>query len=33
MKYIDVVAALKPNDPKVIAAVKRIEDARFSADR
>lgn len=33
MKFIDVVAALKPDDPKVIAAVKRIEDARFVDDR
>ncbi|MDP6637248.1 MAG: tetratricopeptide repeat protein [Phycisphaerae bacterium] len=32
MKYIDVVAALKPDDPKIIAAVKRIEDARFVLD-
>jgi tetratricopeptide (TPR) repeat protein len=33
MKFIDVVAALKPDDPKVLAAVKRIEDARFVMDR
>jgi len=32
MKYIDVVAAIKPDDPKVAAAVKRIEDARFAMD-
>ena len=33
MEYIDVVSALRPNDPSVAAAVKRIEDARFVADK
>ncbi len=32
MKYIDAAAALNPNDPKITAAVKRIEDARFVTD-
>ena len=29
MQYIDIVSALAPDDPKVISAVKQIEDARF----
>ncbi|MBT3199829.1 MAG: tetratricopeptide repeat protein [Phycisphaerales bacterium] len=29
MQYIDIAAALSPDDPKVMAAVKKIEDARF----
>ena len=33
MQYIDAAAALRPNDPKITAAVKRIEDARFVADK
>jgi len=33
MKYIDEAAALSPNDPKITTAVKRIEDARFVADK
>ena len=33
MKYIDVASALSPDDPKIAAAVKRIEDARFVADK
>jgi len=32
MQYIDAAAALNPNDPKITAAMKRIEDARFVAD-
>ncbi|MDP6544474.1 MAG: tetratricopeptide repeat protein [Phycisphaerae bacterium] len=32
MKYIDAASALSPNDPKITAAVKRIEDARFVPD-
>ena len=33
MKYIDGASALSPDDPKITAAVKRIEDARFVADK
>jgi tetratricopeptide (TPR) repeat protein len=33
MMYIDVVATIRPHDPKVIDAVKRIEDARFVMDK
>ena len=32
MKFIDIVAAIRPNDPKVRAAAKQIEDARFVDD-
>jgi len=32
MEYIDVVAAMNPNDPNVLAVQKRIEDARFVMD-
>lgn len=32
MEQIDAAAALAPNDPKITAAVKKIEDARFVAD-
>ncbi|MBL7221673.1 MAG: hypothetical protein ISS69_16305 [Phycisphaerae bacterium] len=33
MKYIDAASALRPTDPKITAAVKRIEDARFVGDK
>ncbi|MCP4376126.1 MAG: tetratricopeptide repeat protein [bacterium] len=33
MKYIDDAAALRPDDPKIRAAVKMIEDARFVTDQ
>jgi tetratricopeptide (TPR) repeat protein len=33
MEYIDLAAALRPNDPKITTAVKRIEDARFAVDK
>lgn len=32
MKYIDLASALRPDDPKITAAVKQIEDARFVTD-
>ena len=33
MKYIDVASVLEPNDPEIAAALKRIEDVRFVADK
>ena len=33
MKYIDAASALDPDDAKIAAALKRIEDARFVADQ
>jgi tetratricopeptide (TPR) repeat protein len=33
MKHIDDAAALRPDDPKIMAAVKLIEDARFVTDQ